>query len=985
MMMLRQHRTCVLLWCPGCPPWDSAPSISQLRTGGDFAPAVVTGSAAEVIAEAFQREPAVVVVVGGEAADILALAPLAAWLVWDLGPYALREDLADFVQTPEFERALRRVDSVANAPERLRLLIEDHLFVGVPELTLLEALGARHERSAVILGSGLGNMLAGTPMLRWLSETLGQRITLYVSGALQQAVSLFTESEHLGFVYPDLSWTAGRHYSILISAVASAPLEPFCTADRWIRQNKAFDYNLHGRFVSEPLQNFFGLEAISENVPRSEEEIPPPFVRNVRYERPATNRIGIANGIKEGAWAKRQWPGIGALAAKLMTAGHEVVTFGLPEEHVPQTVDATGLSIRDTIVRMLECRLFVSHDGGMAHLADAIGLPTIWIFGPTGITKNGPMQPYARIIRNAGECGPCNFRRDWLACAEPVCMSSISADRVQPVVDEMLGHIGMEARPRGVDRDLVLDEMRSFDLRESAATSRSRRVELMPSLPHLHAAVGAQMIRFGDYEGAQEFLNAGLSTGKYDSSLLRDVGQALDVLVNERSDAARWAVSDASVDELFSFGLRLQESRALLECITLPLASRGLSGRAAQLLRGASERISGPLKKWALRQHLKMLLSTREGAERARQADMHELLSGDAKLSEFLKASLARLTDRDIEAILLPKPAVGGSHPATVLPEISDEIATVLARAANGPVLVVCRSFDSRIKKPGYAGAAIHRLARIFALHHSSVYLVSTDTLVPRRAPELRDNVRVINGSQAWYDDDWLRLTAAIKPSFVVDVDGAAPEIFRELAPDVWRMGVVTRGLWNANGFATSLGDELQVGLTPPRLNSTEPDRAVGLDEMIARLPPAMRPSGLSHSSQGKVLLLINSPEAIAIARYVVRRLPQVAFTVVSDMSWRGIEPNVECLLRRQKIDWAAVLDKCDVLVQVSPEPADLCTEGWSFLEQGKTCVAASPTAAAFGAIMPEDEALGEAWVEAVRTACFGRRALPLMRERETT
>lgn len=974
MMMFRQHKTGVLVWCPRSSPSDAAPSVSRLRSGGDFAPTVVTGNAADVIAEAFQSESAVVVVVGGEAMDILALAPLAAWLVWDLGPYSLREDLADLVQTPEFERALRRVDSVADAPERLRLLVEDRLFVGVPELTLLEAIGARHERCAVILGSGLGNMLAATPMLRWLSETSGHRVTLYVSGALQQAVSLFTESEHLGFVYPDLSWTAGRHYSVLVSAVASAPLEPFCTADRWIRQNKAFDYNLHGRFVSEPLQNFFGLEAISENVPRSEEEVPPPFVRNVRYERPATNRIGIANGIKEGVWAKRQWPGIGALAAKLMAAGHEVVTFGLPEELVPDTVDATGLSIRDTIVRMLECRLFVSHDGGMAHLADAIGLPTIWIFGPTGITKNGPMQPYARIIRNAGECGPCNFRRDWLACVEPVCMSSISAEHVQPVVEEMLGHIGMEARPRGVDRALVLDEMRSFDLRESAATSRSRRVDLMPSLPHLHAAVGAQMIRFGDYEGASELLNAGLSTGKYDSRLLRDVGQALDVLVNARGDAVGCSVSDESVDELLSFSLRLQESRALLECITMPLASRGLSGRAAQLLRRASDRSSGPLKKWALRQHLRMLLSTRDGAEKARQADMHELLSGDPKLAEFLKASLARLTNRDIEAILLPNPAVDRSRPTTVLPETSDEIGTVLARSANGPVLIVCRSFDSRIKKPGYAGAAIHRLARIFALHHSSVYLVSTDTLVPRRAPELRDNVRVINGSQAWYEDDWLRLTAAIKPSFVVDVDGAAPEIFRELAPDVWRMSVVTRGLWNADGFATSLGDELQAGLAQTRPKSIEPDRSVGLDEMIVRLPAAMRPSGFGHSAQGRTLLLINSPESIAIARYVVRRLPQVAFTVVSDMSWRGIEPNVECLLRRQKIDWPAVLDGCEVLVQVSPEPADLCTEGWSFLEQGKPCVAASATAAAFGAIVPEDTALGESWVEAVRVAQFGSR-----------
>ena len=975
-----RERVRVLVWSAGNPPSEAADLMAQLRSGGNFAPTLVPGDAASVIAEAFRLEPDVVVVIGGAPADIMALSSLAAWLVWDLGNYALREDLPELVQELDFERALRRVDAVSRAPTPLCLLVEDHLFVGMPQLTLNEALGARHARCAVILGSGLGNMLGATPMLRWLSETLGQRITLYVSGALQQAVSLFTDSECLGFVYPDLSWTAGRHYSVLLSAIASAPLEPFCTADLWIRQNKVFDYNLHGRFVSEPLLNFFGLEAISEDVPRSEEEIPAPFVRNVRYERPVGNRIGVANGIKEGVWAKRQWPGIGDLAAKLMASGHEVITFGLPEEHVPGTVDATGLSIRETIARMLECRLFVSHDGGMAHLADAIGVPTIWIFGPTGITKNGPMQPYARVIRNAGACGPCNFRRDWLACIEPVCMSTISADRVLPVVEEMLGHVPLEPRSRGINPDLVLDEMRSFDMQETAATPRSRRADLIPNLPHLHAALAAQMMRFGDYEGAREFLDAALRSRKLDSALLGDVGRALDYLVKGGGDAVAGTVSEASIDELFSFPLRLQETRALLECLTLPRASSGMAEEGAEILRRAFLRASGALKKWTLRQYMRTLLVSRSGAEHARQHGVRELLSDEPRLSEFLKSSVARLTDKEIDAVLLPRAPVHGAYPETVLPETPDEIGAVLSRSANGPVLIICRSFDPRIKKPGYAGAAIHRLARILALHHRGVYLVSADALVVRRPPELRDNVRIINGSLAWYEDDWLRLTAAIKPKFVVDVDRAAPDIFGELAPDVKRLSIVTRGLWNASGFATSLADELQVGLDQASSSSLSSGHVLGLDDLIARLPPAIRTSDAGHSSRGRTLLMINSPQEVAIARYIVRRLPQVAFVVVSDMAWRGIEPNVECLLRRQKIEWAGVVESCDALVQVSSGPADLCAEGWSFLEQGKACVAASATAASFGAIAPADTEFGEAWVEAVRFARFGMKSAPYVK-----
>jgi hypothetical protein len=967
--VLIERRFEILVWRPRSGGRDAAALTDQLRLAGASA-AIIEGEGGEALVEAFRRAADAVVVVGGAAEDVLTLAPLSAWLVWDLSSISTKTAMNALVSSPAFESALRRVDSVVGASPELRRLVEDLHFVGLPALGLAEALGSRNGRCAVIVGSGLGNMLNVTPMIRWLSETLGQRVSVYISGSFPQGVSLFADAPFVDFVYPDLTWSAGRSYATLISTPTAQHLEPFCTAARWIRQNKRFDFNLHGRFVPETLLNFYGLEELSPDVPRTEAELPPPFVRDVDYVRPAKGPIGIFNGIKEGVWAKRQWGGIGELAATLKRSGHKVTTFGLPEEYVQDTTDATGLSIRETIALMAKCRLFVGHDGGMIHLADAIGVPTLWIFGPTAITKNGPARAYARVIRVEQQCGPCNFRLDWYVCGTPVCTTSIAPAAVAATAEEMMGDIPLEPGPRLADETLLLDEMRSLDSDLTAPGALVRRVQLTPRLASQQAAVVAQMLRFGDYEGARGYVEGAFLDGVGGGVLLKGVAEALDYMLARRDAPPSTEVLQASVDELVSLGLGLQEARALLECLTFPLASGGRSAVAAQLLRRAFERTSGSLRNWVLRQYLQVLLLAEEGFDQSRLFEARALVFDDSKLLARLNAALSRLNSEDVAATILPAPAEASSK---LVRTSSKKTLDLLAQCAGGAALIVCRSFDPLVKKPGYAGAAIHRLGRIFSIHGVSPYVVSMAAALTQSAWALRDSVQVINGSHNWSEKDWQRLIEAINPRLVLDVDRACPEAASAPLGKTPRLAVSTRGLWNANGLSTIVGDELQIGLRSDPPASGQKGAVLGLDDVIAQLPPAIEAGTQADPAGSKVLLLLNSPETLDLARYVVRRLPELVFTVVSDVSWRGVEPNVECLLRKQKADWNAVAEACGTLVQLSIGPADLSVEAWSFIQQGKGCVVSSPLAGAIGALAPKDPASREAWVEAIRASRYGR------------
>ena len=52
---------------------------------------------------------------------------------------------------------------------------------------------------------------------------------------------------------------------------------------------------------------------------------------------------------------------------------------------------------------LTRCRLFVGHDSGISHLAAAVGVPCVLLFGPTDPDIWAPPQPQVRVVRSPDE------------------------------------------------------------------------------------------------------------------------------------------------------------------------------------------------------------------------------------------------------------------------------------------------------------------------------------------------------------------------------------------------------------------------------------------------------------------------------------------------------------------------------------------------------------------------------------------------------
>ena len=69
------------------------------------------------------------------------------------------------------------------------------------------------------------------------------------------------------------------------------------------------------------------------------------------------------------------------------------------------------------------------------HVASALGVPTVAVFGATDDTTTGPTGPLARVVREHAECSPCLLRE---CPIDHRCMTRVTPQRVAAVALELL-------------------------------------------------------------------------------------------------------------------------------------------------------------------------------------------------------------------------------------------------------------------------------------------------------------------------------------------------------------------------------------------------------------------------------------------------------------------------------------------------------------------------------------------------------------------
>jgi lipopolysaccharide heptosyltransferase I len=110
-------------------------------------------------------------------------------------------------------------------------------------------------------------------------------------------------------------------------------------------------------------------------------------------------------------WGAKQWPAerYGQVARRLAEDGvKSLINFGPGEEPLVRAVEsasegtARGIScsLTELIALTRRARLFIGGDTGPMHMAAALGIPVVAIFGPTDPARNGPFGTRSIILRS---------------------------------------------------------------------------------------------------------------------------------------------------------------------------------------------------------------------------------------------------------------------------------------------------------------------------------------------------------------------------------------------------------------------------------------------------------------------------------------------------------------------------------------------------------------------------------------------------------
>jgi len=142
----------------------------------------------------------------------------------------------------------------------------------------------------------------------------------------------------------------------------------------------------------------------------------------------------------------RRWPAerFGALAGRLAAEASAVVAVTGSRAEAPlgravlaaagsRAFDLCGtLGLDDLIGLLARASLLVANDTGPVHMAAALGVPVLGLYGPNSPHLYGPRSAGSHAFYRPPPCSPCLLNRNSKTsrCLNPVCIRSVEVDEV---------------------------------------------------------------------------------------------------------------------------------------------------------------------------------------------------------------------------------------------------------------------------------------------------------------------------------------------------------------------------------------------------------------------------------------------------------------------------------------------------------------------------------------------------------------------------
>lgn len=168
-------------------------------------------------------------------------------------------------------------------------------------------------------------------------------------------------------------------------------------------------------------------------------------------------RIAIGAGASYGSakcWLPERFAEV---ANRLMAESDaEIILFGTANETAVSNaivagmqrkpIDLTGkTAIAELPALLSRCQLFIGNDSGAMHVASAVGLPVVAIFGPTDPFGTAPVTPKCTIVQEKPYCSPCFLRR---CPTDHRCMTRVTVESVTAAARGWLASSAAKAEVR---------------------------------------------------------------------------------------------------------------------------------------------------------------------------------------------------------------------------------------------------------------------------------------------------------------------------------------------------------------------------------------------------------------------------------------------------------------------------------------------------------------------------------------------------------
>lgn len=157
-------------------------------------------------------------------------------------------------------------------------------------------------------------------------------------------------------------------------------------------------------------------------------------------------------------WETKRWQpdGYSAVARHFLAAAYPVVVIGSDterdecrriEEGAPGVINIAGeTSLIELAALISRSAICLTNDSGPMHLAAALGIPVLGVFGPTHSRWVGPYGQSTATLNAGQACSPC-YLRDLKRCGyDHSCMSAIAPGHVIERMEEVLRAAGSQKR-----------------------------------------------------------------------------------------------------------------------------------------------------------------------------------------------------------------------------------------------------------------------------------------------------------------------------------------------------------------------------------------------------------------------------------------------------------------------------------------------------------------------------------------------------------